>query len=87
MTPLTCSEVEARLDLHAAGEGDETERAALERHLASCPKCRQAHHDARQLLALLDLQFQEPDRLARLQRRLDREERRKRSVPDRKSVV
>jgi predicted anti-sigma-YlaC factor YlaD len=80
MTPLTCSEVEARLDLHAAGEGDETERAALERHLASCPNCRRARREAEQLLALLDLQFQEPDRLARLQLRLAQEER-KRSAP------
>jgi hypothetical protein len=81
MTPLTCSEVEARLDLHAAGEGDETERAALERHLAGCPRCRQADRDARQLVALLDLQFQELDRLARLQRRLAEEERRQRTAP------
>jgi hypothetical protein len=81
MTPLTCSEVEARLDLHAAGEGDEAERAALEQHLANCPRCRRADHDARQLLALLDLQFQEPDRLARLQHRLAQEERRKHTAP------
>jgi hypothetical protein len=81
MTPLTCAEVEARLDLHAAGEGGETERAALERHLAGCPTCRQAHDDARQLAALLDLHFQEPDRLARLHRRLTEDERPQRSAP------
>jgi hypothetical protein len=81
MTLLTCSEVEARLDLHAAGEGDETERTALEKHLASCASCRRAHHEARQVLALLDVQFQEPDRLERFERRLDQEERRQRSAP------
>jgi ferric-dicitrate binding protein FerR (iron transport regulator) len=73
MNALTCREVAAEIDLDAAGECDPALHAAIQRHLASCPDCARLHQEAQQLLGLLDLQFQEPDRLRRLHARLDTE--------------
>jgi hypothetical protein len=70
MNPLTCPDVEARLDLFAADECDPAEAAAIRRHLADCPRCTAACGESRQLVGLLDLRFQEPERLRRLERRI-----------------
>jgi hypothetical protein len=75
MTPLSCDEVRAQIDLYAAGEGDEPARAAIGRHLTRCPGCARAHEEAQQLLGLLDLRFQEPRRLERLRDRIEAEAR------------
>ena len=81
MSPLTCDEVEAQLDLYAAGEGDAAGRAAIQRHLAGCAACARTYREAQQLTGLLDLHFQEPERLRRLHARLDTEERRPLRLP------
>src|SRR5439155_21220681 len=70
MSPLTCPDVEARLDLYAADECDPAEADAIRRHLAHCPRCVAACDEARQLVGLLDLRLQEPERLSRLEARL-----------------
>jgi ferric-dicitrate binding protein FerR (iron transport regulator) len=80
MSPLHCAEVEGRLDLYAAGECDAAEAGAIGRHLAACPRCATAYREARDLLALLDLRWQEPERLRRLAERLAAEEEPRRLV-------
>ena len=81
MNTLTCPQVVEQIELYAAGECDEPERTAIQRHLASCSACARAEREARQLAGLLDIRFQEPDRLERLQRRIESEGRwRPRSV-------
>jgi anti-sigma factor RsiW len=74
MSPLNCPDVESRLDLFAADECDPAETAAIRRHLAGCPRCAAACAESRQFVGLLDLRWQEPERLRRLQSRLDAEE-------------
>jgi len=74
MKPLTCSEVEAQIELLAAGECDEPTSSAIREHLAGCPLCAEAFRSAQQLLGLLDLRFQETERLERLQQRLAAEQ-------------
>jgi ferric-dicitrate binding protein FerR (iron transport regulator) len=81
MSPLTCDEVEAQIDLYAAGEGDAAERAAIQMHLTRCPACTRTYREAQQLAGLLDLHFQEPERLRRLHARLDGPERRVLRLP------
>src|SRR5262245_34063878 len=78
MSPLTCSEVEAHIELYAADECDSPTRAAVRRHLAGCPACAQAHEEVRQLLGLLTVRFQEEEGIERLQARLAAEARRSR---------
>ncbi len=73
MSPLTCPDVEARLELYAAGECDPAEAEAVRRHLAGCPRCAASCEEARQLIGLLDVRLQEPERLRRLEGRLDAE--------------
>jgi hypothetical protein len=80
MSPLTCPDVEARLDLFAADECDAAEAEAIRRHLAHCPRCAAAHDEARQLVGLLDLRLQEPERLRRLEARVAAEEAPRRRV-------
>jgi hypothetical protein len=80
MSPLRCAEIEGRLDLYAAGECDAPEAGAIDRHLAACPRCATAYREARDLLALLDLRWQEPERLRRLTERLAAEEEPRRVV-------
>jgi hypothetical protein len=78
MSPLSCPDVEARLDLYAlyaADECDPTEAEAVRRHLADCPRCAAACDEARQLVGLLELRLQEPERLGRLETRVAAEER------------
>jgi ferric-dicitrate binding protein FerR (iron transport regulator) len=72
--------VEAQLDLYAVGESPEHLAAEVRRHLERCPACARALEESRRLVGLLDLRFQEADRLARLQARLRAEERPRRSA-------
>jgi hypothetical protein len=74
MKPLPCSEVEAQIELFAAGECDEPTSSAIREHLAGCPRCAEAFRSAQQLLGLLDLRFQEDERLERLRQRLAAEQ-------------
>jgi hypothetical protein len=74
MKPLTCSEVEAQIELFAAGECDEPTSSAIREHLADCPHCAEALRPAQQLLGLLDIRFQEAERLERLRQRLAAEQ-------------
>jgi hypothetical protein len=80
MSPLNCAEVESRLDLFAADECDAPEAEAIRRHLATCARCETAYQEAKELLALLDLRLQEPERLQRLEERIAEEEEPRRMV-------
>jgi hypothetical protein len=80
MSPFTCPDVAERLELYAADECDPAETDAIRRHLAGCPACTAACEETRQLMGLLDLRLQEPDRLRRLQDRLAVENRPRRHV-------
>jgi hypothetical protein len=73
MSPLNCPDVEARLDLYAADECDPAEAEAIRRHLARCPRCTAVCDEARQFVGLLDLRLQEPERLRRLEARIEAE--------------
>jgi ferric-dicitrate binding protein FerR (iron transport regulator) len=75
MSPLTCHEVEERIDLCAVGECDAAEQAAVQAHLAHCPACALAYREALQLAGALDLHFQGPERLQRLEDKLEAERR------------
>jgi hypothetical protein len=81
MSPLSCPDVESRLDLYAAGECDPAEAEALRRHLTGCPRCAAACDEAVQLVGLLELRLQEPERLRRLETLLAAEEQPRRLVP------
>jgi hypothetical protein len=70
MSPLTCPDVADRIDLYAAGECDAVEAEAIRRHLAQCPTCASACEESRQLIGLIELRLQEPERLRRLQARI-----------------
>jgi hypothetical protein len=80
MSPLSCPDVEARLDLYAAGECDPAEADAIRRHLSQCPRCAAACDEARQLVGLLELRLQEPECLLRLETRIAAEEQPRRRV-------
>lgn len=80
MSAWTCEQVEPLIDLHAADECDAAARSAVESHLATCPRCRESSHQARQLRGLLEQRFREPERLQRLWARLDAEPRGKRGA-------
>ncbi len=71
---MTCADVEARLDLYAANECNATEAEAIRRHLLRCPRCTAVYRAAQESIALLDLHFQEPERLRRLSERFDADE-------------
>jgi hypothetical protein len=71
---MNCVDVETRLDLYAANECNATEAEAIRRHLPHCPRCTAVYQAAQESIALLDLHFQEPERLRRLSNRLDRDE-------------
>jgi hypothetical protein len=75
MSTLSCPEVEERLDLYAAGECDDATGSAVEAHLSSCRECSQAFEESLRLGALLDVRFQEGERLDRLRQRIDAEAR------------
>jgi hypothetical protein len=70
MSRQTCPDVLARLELYAAGECDAAEAAAIRQHLGQCLRCTTAADETRQLLMLLELRLQEPDRLQRLEARI-----------------
>jgi hypothetical protein len=70
MSPMTCPDVESRIDQYAAGECDPAEAATIRQHLGQCPRCTTAADEARQLVMLLELRLQEPDRLRRLESRI-----------------
>jgi hypothetical protein len=76
MNQLTCHEAEAHLDLYVAGECDEPLSTALRQHLESCAACAEAQRQAQQVVGLLDLHFQQPQRLERLFAKLETEDRR-----------
>jgi hypothetical protein len=80
MSPMSCPDVEARLDLYAADECDPAETEAVRRHLAHCPRCAAACDEARQLVGLLELRLQEPERLSRLEIRVAKEAQPRRRV-------
>ena len=73
MNALTCDQVDRLLDLYSTGECAAEENKAVEDHLAACPSCTAALARSDQLMGLLDLHYQMPDRLHRLQERLRRE--------------
>jgi len=73
---MNCREVEEHIELFAAGECPPAIAVDVERHMATCAACRQCVAETRQLLALLDQRFHEPERLRRLQARLDAVDRR-----------
>jgi Putative zinc-finger len=73
MNGLTCDQVDLLLELYNTGACGHEESRAVEDHLASCPSCSASLARVRQVVGLLDLHFQMPDRLARLQERLRRE--------------
>lgn len=73
MTPLTCAQVDALLELYSAGACEPEERRVVEDHLASCPACSASLDKANHLVGLLDLHYQIPNRLSRLQQRLRQE--------------
>jgi hypothetical protein len=64
---MNCNQVLEQLDLYAAGEADARTREAVQRHLRDCPDCAAAQAESDQLQALLDLHYQAPQRLKRLQ--------------------
>jgi len=80
MSPLSCADVESRLELYAAGECDPAEAEVIRGHLAHCPRCAAACEEARQLVDLLELRLQEPERLRRLKARIAAEEMPRRRV-------
>lgn len=69
----TCRDVLDQIELFAAGECNERERAIISRHLAVCPACARSEREAALLLGLLDAHFEEPERLRRLHARLESE--------------
>ncbi len=71
MNAIACHEVLDLIELYAAGECAEADRTAIHHHLASCAACARAERESRQLLGLLDIRIQEPDRLRRLHGRLE----------------
>jgi hypothetical protein len=77
MTPLTCQQVEAQIELYTAGACDAWTDSAIRQHLAHCPTCIQSDQEARQLIGLFDLRLQEAERLERLHARLARESQRR----------
>ncbi len=77
MKALSCAEVEEHIELFAAGECPPPLAEQIEAHLAQCPACSRSFHETQQLLGLLDLRFQEAERLRRLQERLAAEDARR----------
>jgi len=70
MKSLHCPDVESRIELYAADECDAGEAEAIRRHLEHCPRCAATCAEARQLVGLVELRLQEPERLRRLEARL-----------------
>jgi ferric-dicitrate binding protein FerR (iron transport regulator) len=75
MNRLTCLEVEVQIELFALNECPRPLQQAMAAHVASCPSCQGSLREARLLLGLLDLEYQESERLERLFDRLDAERR------------
>jgi hypothetical protein len=75
MNAMTCNDVEQLLDLHAAGEGDQLTRQAVEQHLQSCPACSASYAQSRRVLGRLDLHWSAGAE-KRLHARIDAEARR-----------
>lgn len=63
---MTCQDVLEQIDLFVAGECAGPERSAIAHHLAACARCARVEGDARLMLSLLDVRFQESERLQRL---------------------
>jgi hypothetical protein len=70
MNALSCQEAGLLLDLYAAGECDRADTRAVRAHLGTCPACRAALEQSRQLLGLLDVHFHQEAGLERLARAL-----------------
>jgi hypothetical protein len=75
MTTFSCEEVEARIDLYAAGALEADEEAAVAAHVRHCPGCERVLDEARVTVGLLDLHLQLPEALERLQARLEEDAR------------
>jgi hypothetical protein len=80
MNAMTCHEVEAQLDLLAAGECDRPTRRAVELHLDQCPTCSASYAESQRLLGLLDLNWNTAGP-QRVREWIEREERRARPRP------
>jgi hypothetical protein len=74
MNPLTCADVDAHIELFAAGECDEPMTTAIRAHLAHCASCADSYQEARVLVGLLDIRSQESERLEHLRQRLAAED-------------
>jgi hypothetical protein len=75
MNAITCQQVEEHLDLLAAHECDRPTRRAVEQHLETCAACAASYAASEWLQGLLELHWNEADRLERLHRRLDEADR------------
>jgi len=75
MTPLTCTETDALLDLYAADACDAAETAAVSAHLATCPSCEAAVERSRELIAGLDWRARETPARERLRDAIEAEAR------------
>jgi hypothetical protein len=73
MKTLNCAEVEALVDLLAAGECDAAVGKAVRTHLAGCPACAARAARAREVVGLLDLHYRQDAALARLRAKVQRE--------------
>lgn len=81
MNALTCIDVQAQIELYAAGECDAETAAAVARHVDGCDDCQAAHAEAARLVQLLDVRHQEKAGLGRLASALRQENRRRLMVP------
>lgn len=79
MNAMTCAQVEAELDLLAAGECDPAMSQAVQRHLQDCPRCASSYRESQRMIGLLDLHWSHPGQ-QRLRERIERDERRKQRV-------
>lgn len=75
MTPLTCTEADALIDLYAADACDAAETAAVSAHLATCPSCEAAVERSRELIAGLDWRARETPARERLRDAIEAEAR------------
>jgi hypothetical protein len=78
MSALTCPEVQAQLDLLAAGECDLPTRAGLEAHLRECPACAAVYAESQRVLTLVRLHC-DGDAIERLRLRIERESQQQRT--------
>lgn len=60
---MDCAQVNRKIELYVLGDLPESEQAAIEKHLASCPACRVAHDECRFLVAQIRGSARRPDSL------------------------